>query len=55
MFSFEKRRLQGKQQLFFGAVFRHSKDKIRGNQHGFTKGKSYLTNPVAFYEDKMNR
>ena len=27
-----------------------NKDKvIGGNQHGFTKGKSYLTNLVAFY------
>jgi len=26
------------------------KKDIRSNQHGFTKGKSYLTNLIAFYE-----
>ncbi|NXI08561.1 RTBS polymerase, partial [Irena cyanogastra] len=41
------------EQLVLGAVSRHIKDRgiIRGTQHGFTKGKSCLTNLIAFYED----
>ena len=41
------------EQLTLGAVSRHIKDNrfIRGSQHGFTKGKSCLTNLITFYED----
>lgn len=41
------------EQLSLGVVSRHIKDKsvIRGSQHGFTKGKSCLTELRVFYED----
>lgn len=41
------------EQLILGTVSRHIKDKriIRGSQHGSKKGKSCLTNIIAFYED----
>ena len=40
-------------QILLKAVLRHMENKdevIGGNQHGFTKGKSCLTNLVAFYD-----
>jgi len=41
------------EQLILDIVSRHTKDKrvIRGSHHGFTKGKSCLTNLITFYED----
>ena len=41
------------EKLILGTASRHFKDKrvVRGSQHGFTKGKSCLTNLIAFYEE----
>ena len=41
------------ERFILGTVSRHIKGKrvIRGSQHDFTKGKSCLTNLIAFYED----
>ncbi|KAK4830563.1 hypothetical protein QYF61_011741 [Mycteria americana] len=39
------------EQILLGDVSKHTEDRkvIRDSQHAFTKGKSCLTNPVAFY------
>ncbi|PKU45114.1 rna-directed dna polymerase from mobile element jockey- hypothetical protein [Limosa lapponica baueri] len=40
------------EQLILGFISKHMKERkaIRSNQHGFTKGKSCLTNLIAFYD-----
>lgn len=38
------------EQLVLGVISKHEKKKvIRSSQHGFTKGKSCMTNLIAFY------
>lgn len=40
-------------QLVMKSISRHSKDKqtIRSSQHGYTKGKSCLTNLINFFDE----
>ncbi|GAB0183279.1 mitochondrial enolase superfamily member 1 [Grus japonensis] len=41
------------EQLILGVINKHVEEKkvIRSGQHGFTRGKSWLTNLIAFYDD----
>ncbi|GAB0210307.1 mitochondrial enolase superfamily member 1 [Grus japonensis] len=42
------------EQIILSAITRHVQDKaIRPSQHGFTKGRSYLTNLISFYDKKL--
>ena len=45
-----------REKIILGTVERHLKNNavIRHSQHGFTKGKSCLTNLISFY-DKVTR
>ena len=51
---FEMRSLPGKvmEQLILDVIAKQVEEKkvIRSSQHGFTKGKSCLTNLIAFYD-----
>ncbi|GAB0184021.1 mitochondrial enolase superfamily member 1 [Grus japonensis] len=44
------------EQLIMETISRHMKDKklLRSSQHGFTKGKSCLTNLITFYNELMH-
>ncbi|GAB0207934.1 hypothetical protein GRJ2_003259100 [Grus japonensis] len=40
------------EQIILEAILKHTKDKVIGsNQHELVKGKSYLANLVAFYNE----